>query len=77
MHQELAPRGRVWFDSQLWFAEARQQQQVPANQPVRIVGVDGLTLIVEPVSTPADPSAVAMEDHSGEKARFEADKSPA
>ncbi|MBV7338198.1 nodulation protein NfeD [Chloroflexi bacterium TSY] len=48
VHQELAPQGRVHFDSQLWFAQLRSSQKVPAQQPVRIVGMDGLTLIVEP-----------------------------
>jgi membrane-bound serine protease (ClpP class) len=72
VHQELAPRGRVWFDSQLWFAESRQRQNIPAQQSVRIVGVrivgvDGLTLIVEPVSMPPDPSAAVVEGHGGEK----------
>jgi membrane-bound serine protease (ClpP class) len=69
VYQDLAPRGRVWLDSQLWFAESRGQEQVPAKQPVRIVGVDGLTLIVEPVSMPAGRPAVAedqgnVENHS-------------
>ncbi len=52
-YQELAPRGRVRFESQLWNAEVRSGQRVPAQQPVRIVGVDGLTLFVEPVDTSA------------------------
>lgn len=53
-YQELAPRGRVRFENQLWNAEVRSGQQVPAGQPVRIVGVDGVTLFVEPT----DHSAV-------------------
>lgn len=56
-YQELAPRGRVRFESQLWNAVTQSGATVPAQQPVRIIGVDGLTLIVEPV--PTAPQAAA------------------
>ncbi|RIK44494.1 MAG: peptidase [Chloroflexi bacterium] len=58
-YQELAPRGRVWFESQLWNAVVQTGETVPAQQPVRIIGVDGLTLIVEPAPTsqPGTPGA--------------------
>jgi membrane-bound serine protease (ClpP class) len=46
--QELAPSGRVRFDGQLWFAVVRPPQIVPAGQEVRIIGLEGLTLLVEP-----------------------------
>lgn len=60
-HQELAPHGRVRFESQLWNAEVRSGQHVSAGQPVRIVGIDGLTLLVEPVAEPsAAPTALAV-----------------
>ena len=36
---DLTPRGRVWFDSQFWYAEVRPAQKVPAGQTVRIVGI--------------------------------------
>jgi len=47
-HQDLTPRGRVWFDGQTWFAEVATGKAVAAGKMVRIVGVDGLTLFVEP-----------------------------
>jgi membrane-bound serine protease (ClpP class) len=46
--QELAPSGRVRFDGQLWFAVVRPAQVVPVGQDVRIIGLEGLTLLVEP-----------------------------
>ena len=48
VHQDLTPRGRVWFEGQIWFAEARSGQSVTAGQMVHIVDLNGLTLIVEP-----------------------------
>jgi membrane-bound serine protease (ClpP class) len=48
VHQDLTPRGRVWFEGQIWFAEARSGQSVTAGHMVQIIGLDGLTLIVEP-----------------------------
>jgi len=49
VHQKLEPAGRVRFQSQIWFAEARPEQLIAAGERVRIVAVEGLTLIVEPV----------------------------
>jgi len=49
VHETLHPRGRVRFQSQLWFAETRSPLEIAVGQPVRITGIDGLTLIVEPV----------------------------
>lgn len=59
VRQDLAPRGRVWFKGQTWFAEAPSRQTVLTGQKVRIVGVEGLTLIVDPL---APPSAVPEEE---------------
>lgn len=50
VRQDLAPRGRVHFDGQLWYAEVQPPQIVPAQQKVRIIGLEGLTLIVEPTA---------------------------
>jgi len=47
-HQDLTPSGRVWFEGQTWFAEVATGKAVAAGKTVRIVGVDGLTLLVEP-----------------------------
>jgi membrane-bound serine protease (ClpP class) len=49
VHQKLEPAGRVRFQSQIWFAEARPEQLIAVGQRVRIVAVEGLTLIVEPM----------------------------
>ncbi|MBV7331531.1 nodulation protein NfeD [Chloroflexi bacterium TSY] len=48
VRKALAPEGRVWFDSQLWYADVCPPQRVPAGQKVRIFEVQGLLLIVEP-----------------------------
>ncbi|HEU0295529.1 MAG TPA: nodulation protein NfeD [Anaerolineales bacterium] len=48
VYQDLTPRGRVWFEGQTWFAEVRSGQSVTAGQTVRVVDLNGLTLIVEP-----------------------------
>jgi len=44
---DLAPRGSVLVQGEIWRAVA--SQPVPAGRSVRITGVDGLTLRVEPV----------------------------
>jgi membrane-bound serine protease (ClpP class) len=49
VHRDLEPRGRVWFDGQTWNAELRQGGSAPAGSSVQIVGLDGLTLIVEKI----------------------------
>jgi membrane protein implicated in regulation of membrane protease activity len=51
VHQELAPTGRVRFDSQLWFARVQPPQVVPVGEKVRVIDIDSLTLIVEPTET--------------------------
>jgi membrane-bound serine protease (ClpP class) len=57
VYQPLMPQGRVWFEGQLWNANVRSGQTVPIHQPVRIVGVKGLTLIVEPETKAGQPGA--------------------
>ncbi|MCZ7543306.1 MAG: nodulation protein NfeD [Anaerolineae bacterium] len=49
VHQDLRPNGRVRFQGQLWYARAHAGEEIAAGQDVRIVEVDGLTLVVEPV----------------------------
>lgn len=49
VQQELNPAGRVWFEGQAWNAYLSSGGLVPNGQRVRIVGLEGLTLIVEPV----------------------------
>jgi len=47
VHRDLNPRGRVWFEGQTWNAELQAGGNVPVGGKVRIVGMEGLTLIVE------------------------------
>ena len=66
VHTDLTPRGRVWFDSQFWYAEVRPAQKVSAGQIVRIIGIEGLTLIVEPTEQ------ALVEEAQSEKMQTEA-----
>ena len=43
---ELNPSGTVLVRGEYWNAQA--SARVPASEPVRITGIDGLTLRVEP-----------------------------
>jgi membrane-bound serine protease (ClpP class) len=60
--QELAPSGRVRFDGQLWFAVVRPAQIVPAGQEVRIIGLERLTLLVEPTEKTVTMELARIED---------------
>lgn len=44
---DLEPRGKVFVHGELW--EARAEQNVPAGKRVRVLKIEGLTLLVEPV----------------------------
>lgn len=46
---ELAPTGLVWADGEEWTA-ASAGRNIPAGTPVRVLRVDGLTLIVGPAT---------------------------
>jgi membrane-bound serine protease (ClpP class) len=54
VRQDLRPLGRVWFQGQFWAARTQSGQEVAAGQAVRIVGLDGLTLIVEPTDSASE-----------------------
>lgn len=58
VYRELTPRGSVWFEGQLWGAEVESGQHVAVQQPVRIIGINGLTLLVEPTSKAVTPDTV-------------------
>ena len=45
---ELAPDGTVFVHGELW--RARAGLHIRAGEPIRVVGVDGLTLEVEPLN---------------------------
>lgn len=51
VRRDLEPEGRVWFQGQSWFARSVTGQNVTAGGEVRIVGLDELTLLVEPIKT--------------------------
>ena len=51
VRHDLVPEGRVWFQGQSWYARSVTGQNVTAGGEVRIVGLDELTLLVEPVKT--------------------------
>jgi membrane-bound serine protease (ClpP class) len=44
--QELAPAGRVRLRGEIW--SARSEAPAAVGEAVRVAGVDGLTLVVEP-----------------------------
>jgi membrane-bound serine protease (ClpP class) len=43
---DLAPTGKVFVHGELW--HARAAQPIAAGTPVRIIGVEGMTVVVEP-----------------------------
>jgi membrane-bound serine protease (ClpP class) len=53
----LQPQGRVWFQGQMWFARTASGQAVESGAKVQIVGLDDLTLIVEPVDAGTAPTS--------------------
>jgi len=46
--EDFATTGRVWVHSELW--NARSKTPVKVGQSVRVVEVDGLVLVVEPLT---------------------------
>jgi membrane-bound serine protease (ClpP class) len=48
----LAPTGVVYAAGEEWTARSSDERQLTPGTPVRVVGQDGLTLIVEPIETP-------------------------
>jgi membrane-bound serine protease (ClpP class) len=48
----LAPTGVVYAAGEEWTARSRDERQITPGTPVRVVGQDGLTLIVEPIEAP-------------------------
>lgn len=49
----LTPEGHVQVRGELWRARTTGAEAVVAGGPVRIVALEGLTLVVEPVSEPS------------------------
>jgi len=48
----LAPTGVVYAAGEEWTARSSDEQPLAPGTPVRVVGQDGLTLIVEPIEAP-------------------------
>ena len=48
----LAPTGVVYAAGEEWTARSSDERPLAAGTPVRVVGQDGLTLIVEPIEAP-------------------------
>ena len=44
--EDCRPLGRVRVRGEVW--QARSELNIPAGSPIRVVGRDGLTLLVEP-----------------------------
>ncbi|HVA86063.1 MAG TPA: nodulation protein NfeD [Candidatus Saccharimonadales bacterium] len=49
VRQDLAPAGSIYVAGEEWSARSATGQAVPRGLPVRVIGQEGLTLIVEPV----------------------------
>jgi membrane-bound serine protease (ClpP class) len=58
----LAPRGIAYAGGEAWSARTKNAEISPGT-PIRVVGVDGLELIVEPASNAGQPPA-GREDPS-------------
>jgi membrane-bound serine protease (ClpP class) len=52
----LAPLGIVYTVGEEWSARSASGSEIPAGESVRVVGQEGLTLLVEPVAAPIEPS---------------------
>jgi membrane-bound serine protease (ClpP class) len=60
VRRDLLPEGSIYAAGEEWTARARDGSLLGRGTPVRVVGQDGLTMIVEALpddSPPADPAA--------------------
>ena len=55
----LAPLGSVQLAGETWSARTPDERLIPRDTPVRLMGFDGLTAIVEPTD-PGDPAGPAV-----------------
>jgi membrane-bound serine protease (ClpP class) len=62
----FTPVGTVQLAGETWSARTADERMLPRDTPVRLVGFDGLTAIVEPIdpTDPAGPSAITPIDPS-------------
>lgn len=49
--EDLNPEGTILVEGEIWRARSGSGERIPRGSAVRVVGVDGLTLIVEPYSS--------------------------
>jgi len=59
VRRPLAPLGSVYAGGEEWTARAADEETVGRGTPVRVVGQEGLTLIVEPIEGNAAPHGAA------------------
>ena len=52
----LAPLGVVYTVGEEWSARSASGSEIPAGESVRVVGQEGLTLLVEPAAASIEPS---------------------
>lgn len=50
---DLVPLGKIVVHGEIWDARAKDTSQVTAGRRVRVCGMEGLTLVVEPVEDPS------------------------
>jgi membrane-bound serine protease (ClpP class) len=56
VNQDLNPSGRVWFQGQHWYATVQPPDViVESGKKVRIIGIESLTLITEPLDDDQNP----------------------
>jgi membrane-bound serine protease (ClpP class) len=63
VHAPLTPLGTVQLNGEAWSARTTDGRSLPRSAPVRLVGWDGLTAVVEPAPDPessSHPPAVPM-----------------
>ena len=48
----LDPTGTVYLAGETWTARTPDESDLPRETPVRLVGFDGLTVLVEPTGQP-------------------------
>ncbi|MBI3951169.1 MAG: nodulation protein NfeD [Acidobacteria bacterium] len=70
---EINPEGRIFIHGELWSAVS--QSRISLGERVRVVGMDGLTLRVEPVSPSAPRQASIVDAESNGKEQTQATRS--
>ncbi len=60
----LSPRGIAYAGGETWSARSSAETQITPGTPIRVIGVDGLELIVEPAPDAGQSSEEGREDPS-------------